>query len=197
MQAMVYSTHSTLLTRLSEGVDPAAWREFHDRYADLLLGFARRYGIQPADCDDVVQEVFLNLTRSMKGFEYDPSRGRFRAYLKTLTLRTIFKIWRQKKDAKALEDTEVEEKAAKVDPEVEALWEEEWRHYHIRLAMRRLGGEFSEKDRMAFSEYALMDRSGAETAKMLGLSVDQVYQAKSRILKRLGQLIMEQVDDEG
>jgi RNA polymerase sigma-70 factor (ECF subfamily) len=194
---MEYSTHITLLTRLTESADPSAWREFHDRYADLLLGFARRYGIQPADCDDVVQEVFLNLSRSMKGFEYDPAKGKFRGYLKTLTLRTVFKVLRQKKNVKALEDTEVEEKAAAVDPEVEAQWEGEWRSYHIRTAMQRLGKEFSERDRMAFSEYALMERSAAETAEALGMSKDQVYQAKSRILKRLGDLISEQVQDEG
>jgi RNA polymerase sigma-70 factor (ECF subfamily) len=196
-RAMDYSTHTTLLTRLSEGVDPRAWKEFHDRYVALIRSFARRYGMQPVDCDDVAQEVLLNLSRAMKSFQYDPSKGRFRAYLKTLTLHTIFRNLRQKKDHGPLEVNEVEEKAAATDPEVEAMWEDEWRHYHIRLAMGRLGKEFSEKDRMAFSEYALMDRSATETAESLGLSVDQVYQAKSRILKRLGDLVSEQVKDEG
>jgi RNA polymerase sigma-70 factor (ECF subfamily) len=194
---MDYSTHTTLLTKLSEGVDPTAWKEFHDRYVDLIRGFTYRYGLQPADSDDVAQEVLLNLSRSMKGFRYDPSKGRFRSYLKTLTLHTIFRNLRQKRKLKPLEEIEVEEKAAAVDPEVESQWETEWRHYHIRLAMGRLGKEFNEKDRMAFSEYALMDRSAEETAELLGLSKDQVYQAKSRILKRLSELISEQVLDEG
>jgi len=194
---MDYSTHATLLTRLTEGVDPHAWKEFHDRYIDLIRKFALRYGLQAVDCDDVAQEVLLNLMRAMKKFEYDPSRGRFRAYLKTLALHTIFKNLRQKKTYALLEQGEEEEKASTSDPEVEALWEAEWRGYHIRLAMRRLEKEFNEKDRMAFSEYALNDRSATETAASLKLSVDQVYQAKSRILKRLSELIAEQVMDEG
>ena len=41
---MTYTTHTTLLSRLSDGVDPTAWKEFHDRYNDLLRGFAYRYG---------------------------------------------------------------------------------------------------------------------------------------------------------
>jgi RNA polymerase sigma-70 factor (ECF subfamily) len=194
---MEYSTHITLLSRIAEGIDPRAWKEFHDRYVDLIRGFARRYGLQVMDCDDVAQEVLFNLARSMKQFRYDPSKGKFRSYLKTMTLHTIFRIFRQKKDHKNLEDIEVEEKAATSDPEMEAQWEKEWRRYHIRMAMQRLGKEFNEKDRMAFSEYALMDKSAAQTAESLGLSVDQVYQAKSRILKRLSELISEQVQDEG
>lgn len=194
---MDYSTHTTLLTRLSNGIDPTAWQEFNDRYIDLLRGFTRRYGLQAADCDDVIQDVLLNLSRSMKKFNYDPEKGKFRAYLKTMTLHSIFKYFRQKTDHKSLDEYEAEKKAAILDPEVEALWEEEWRRYHIRLAMRRLGKEFNEKDRMAFSEYALMDRPAGKTAEALNLTVDQVYQAKSRILKRLGELILDQVHDEG
>lgn len=194
---MDYSTHTTLLTRLNEGVDPHAWKEFHDRYIDLIRKFALRYGLQAVDCDDVAQEVLLNLSKAMKKFLYDPAKGRFRSYLKTLALHTIFRILRQKKTYPLLEQGEEEEKAAAKNPEVEALWEEEWRGYHIRLAMRRLEKEFNEKDRMAFSEYALNDRPAKEVGAMLDLSVDQVYQAKSRILKRLSELIADQVNDEG
>jgi RNA polymerase sigma-70 factor (ECF subfamily) len=195
--AMEYTTHTTLLTRLSEGVDPAAWNEFHDRYADLFRGFARRYGLQPADCDDIAQEVLLALSRSMGGFKYDPSKGKFRSYLKTLSLRTIFRNLRQKRDHKVLEDIETGPDKAGADPSVEAKWENEWRQHHIRQAMRRLEPEFNERDRMAFSQYAMTGRPASEAAKALGMSVDQVYQAKSRILRRLTELIGEQVRDEG
>jgi RNA polymerase sigma-70 factor (ECF subfamily) len=184
------------LARLTEGVDPGVWKEFHDRYVNLIRGFALRYGMQPADCDDVAQEVLLSLSKSMKKFSYDPDRGMFRSYLKTLALHTIFKNLRQKGKDQALEGTGVDEKGAS-DPELEAKWEEEWRRHHVRMAMGRLGKEFSERDRMAFTEYALKGCPAAETAKSLNMSMDQVYQAKSRILKRLGEMIAEQVQDEG
>jgi RNA polymerase sigma-70 factor (ECF subfamily) len=194
---MDYTTHISLLTRLSEGVDPAAWKEFHDRYVDLLRGFARRYGLQPADCDDIAQDVLLALSRSMGGFKYDPAKGKFRSYLKTLGLRTIFRNLRQKRDHKALEEDELGTDRAGADPGVEAMWEDEWRQYHVRQAMRRLEPEFNEKDRMAVSQYAMAGRPAAETAEALGMSMDQIYQAKSRILRRLTGLIAEQVREEG
>jgi RNA polymerase sigma-70 factor (ECF subfamily) len=194
---MTYTTHTTLLTRLSEGIDPAAWKEFHDRYLELIKGFGRQCGLQPADCDDAAQEVFLALSKSMSDFSYDPEKGRFRSYLKTVSLRIIFRILRQKQDQKPLNDLERIDKSAFTDSEVEEMWETEWRQYHMRQALGRIESEFNEKDRLAFSLYVLKNRPAEETAKKLGLSLDQVYQAKSRIIKSLSQMITEQIKDEG
>lgn len=194
---MTYTTHTTLLARLSEGIDPTAWKEFHDRYLDLIKGFAGRYGLQPADCDDTAQEVFLALTKSMAGFVYDPARGKFRSYLKTVSLRIIFQILRQKRDQKPLGRLEKTYRGAFSDSKVEKMWETEWRRYHMRQAIGRIESEFNDKDRLAFSSYVIRNRSVEETAKKLGLSVDQVYQAKSRIIKRLSQMIAEQIKSEG
>ena len=191
------TTHATLLARLADGVDPAAWREFHDRYADLLRGFARRYGLQPADCDDATQEILLALAKSVGKFQYDPAKGKFRSYLKTVALRTVFRILRQKKAARTLELSGEEVDAAAGDSATEEYWEQEWRQYHVRRAMRRLESEFNEQHRMVFSHYAVKGLPASKTAAELGLSVDQVYQAKSRILRRLSALIAEQIEEEG
>lgn len=191
---MAYTTHTTLLARVAAGVDPAAWTEFHQRYGDLLRGFARRRGLQDGDCDDVAQEVLLILARTMPGFEYDPARGRFRSYLKTLAVRTMQRRFRQNRRPADLGGNEdlVADEAGTDD-----AWETEWRRHHVRRAMRRLEAEFGANDREAFAQYVVRGRAAAETAEALGLSVDQVYQAKSRMLRRLAALIAEQVDDEG
>ncbi len=148
---MDYTTHVTLLARLSDGVDPSAWSEFHRRYGDLILGFARRYGLQSVDCEDVAQEVLMALTKSMPDFQYDPAKGKFRSFLRTLTVRTIFRRIRQKQASEVQCDIETADGGASSDDATEAL----------------------------------------------EMSLDQVYQAKSRILKRLTALIAEQVADEG
>jgi RNA polymerase sigma-70 factor (ECF subfamily) len=191
-----YTTHATLLARISEGHDPGAWREFVERYGELIRGFARRRGLQPADCDEIVQDVLTSLAQSMPGFRYDPARGKFRAYLKTVALHAIFRRGRQNRGEVPLEDLEdaVTETAS---DDFDALWEAEWKQYHLRLAMRTIEREFGEKDRLAFEKYALEGRDAAATAAELGLSVDSVYQAKSRILRRLSQLVAEQIREEG
>jgi RNA polymerase sigma-70 factor, ECF subfamily len=80
---------------------------------------------------------------------------------------------------------------------VERSWEAEWRQYHLRLAMARIRAEFNAQDVAAFEAYAAASQAAGEVASKLGLSVDQVYQAKSRILRRLKALIAEQTADEG
>src|SRR5437016_5070281 len=92
------STHQTLLAKLAAGGASPAWSEFCDRYGELIRAVARSRGLQPADCDDVLQEVLLGLTRDLSSFQYDPARGRFRGYLKTVALHVIFKRLRRAGD---------------------------------------------------------------------------------------------------
>lgn len=191
------STHITLLDRVARGEDATAWNEFHERYVDLIRGFARRRGLQASDCDDVAQEVLLSLSKALPGFEYDPAKGKFRSYLKTITLRAVFKKNCQKRGEIDLEHIEEATRAAGRDEAIDAAWEAEWRQYHMRQAMRSISAEFNELDRRAFQSYAVKGKDARATAEELGMSLDQVYQAKSRIVKRLGALIETQIQDEG
>ena len=76
------------------------------------------------------------------------------------------------------------------------MWEAEWRRHHVRRAMRVVEREFNERDRAAFSQYVLGGASPESTAEGLGMTVNQVYQAKSRILKRLSVVIEQQRREE-
>lgn len=190
------TTHATLLARLSNAED-GAWKEFHERYDGLIHSFARRRGLQPADCDDIAQEVLLSLSKTLPGFQYDSSKGKFRSYLKTATLHAIFKMNGQKRGAINLEDIEQATRAAAVDDAVDAAWEAEWRQYHLRQALRVIKSEFNAVDFQAFKRYAIEEGGVQETAYALGVSIDQVYQAKSRIMKRLSQVIADQIQEEG
>ena len=191
------TTHISLLARLSGGSDQTAWVEFSDRYQELIRSFAHRQGLAPADQDDVVQDVMLALTKAMPGFAYDPAKGKFRSYLKTVTLHAIFRKSHQKSGATPLGEMNTASGTPKAADDTEEAWEAEWRLYHLRLAMRTIRAEFSPQDVVAFDAYVGAGVSGEQAAADLGISVDRVYQAKSRILKRLGEIIARQVEEEG
>ena len=215
------STHITLLERLGGGVvvsdgeaggagqvvvDQEAWRAFHDRYGDLIRGFARMRGVQPADCDDLVQDVMVSLARVMRGgFVYDPSKGTFRSYLKTTVIHTIARRARQNRPVTGLEEGDgrgVQVAGASGGgpsdgPEGDEAWEQQWRQHHTRLAMKTIESEFNATDLEAFQRYALMQHDAATVARDLRISVESVYQAKSRVLRRLSKVIAEQVAEEG
>ena len=73
------STHASLLERLRSEEAPAAWQLFHERYGPLIRDYGRRSGLQASDCDDLLQDVLLSLSRALPGFQYDPARGSLRA----------------------------------------------------------------------------------------------------------------------
>ena len=71
-------TSGTLLMRLRELDDRAAWNEFVERYAPRIYGWCRHHRLQESDAADVTQEVLGKLVKVIRSFEYDPRRGSFR-----------------------------------------------------------------------------------------------------------------------
>jgi RNA polymerase sigma-70 factor (ECF subfamily) len=53
--------------------EAAAWRTVIDRYQGRLVSFARRMLAQPSDAEDLVQDTFMGLLRSLPN--YDPDRS--------------------------------------------------------------------------------------------------------------------------
>ena len=172
-------------------------QSFITRYGDLIRGFAVRRGLQPADCDDVVQEVMARLTRSLPEFEYDRAKGRFRGYLKTTVLHCVVDLSCQKRGVRNVDEVSELTRKASGSPDVEDDWELEWRRYHLRLAMHAVESEFNSRDIAAFRAYSIEGHGVGTVATSLSMSSDQVYQAKSRILKRVCEVIEQQVADEG
>lgn len=191
------TTHASLLARLADTADTDAWRHFLDHYGDLLRGFGRRRGLHAEECDDVVQDVVAALVPAMATFEYDPQRGRFRGFLKTIAVRAIAR--RAARGAKVVGDGTLADAAACTEDEsrAEAQWEMEWRQHHVRTAMRTIDAEFGSRDRAAFQRYGVDGAEVRDVAEALGMSIDQVYQAKSRILRRLSEVVAVQVAEEG
>jgi len=191
------TTHASLLARLAGKQDEQAWRDFCARYSDLIRGFAQRRGVKAADCDDVLQDVLVKLTGSMPSFRFDPAKGKFRSYLKTVVLRCIFDISFQKRGETPVGDIERQVRTASEDEAVEEAWEIEWRRYHLRQAMRLVETEFNARDVAALRAYGIEGQNVDVVAESLSMTTDQVYKAKSRILKRLCQLVDQQIREEG
>src|SRR5262245_23503524 len=82
----MHTTSPTLLQKLREPHDQAAWARFVDLYTPLLLAWARRKGLQAADAADLVQDVFALLLRELPRGKYDRAKGSFRRWLRTVCI---------------------------------------------------------------------------------------------------------------
>ena len=64
--------------------DALAWDEFVGRYQPMIRAWCLKWGSQPADADDVAQQVLLKLLTAMKQYRRQAGSG-FRGWLKTVT----------------------------------------------------------------------------------------------------------------
>jgi RNA polymerase sigma-70 factor (ECF subfamily) len=72
--ATIPPTRASLLVRLRDPQDGAAWREFVDLYVPVIYAYARRQGLQDADAVDLSQGVLSAVAGAACRLNYDPDR---------------------------------------------------------------------------------------------------------------------------
>lgn len=191
----LHATRQSLLVRLRNRDDGAAWEEFDRRYRDLILAYCRRRGLQPADAEDVRQATMLSFANVVSSFEYDARKGHFRYYLGRIVQNAIHRH-RTPEAAAAIErlDTAFGRDLSD-DAEMDERWNEEWIRHHYRMAMRSLQ-ETHEPRSVAMFEQLLAGRSVAEVARDFDTTEPAVHKVKQRIRTRLQETIAQQVRNE-
>jgi RNA polymerase sigma-70 factor (ECF subfamily) len=185
------NTPPSLLIRLRDSRDATSWQRFFEQYWRLIYAFARRCGLSLEDAEDVLQEVVTEVYRAMPTFEYDRSRGTFRAYLRTITQRKVTDHLRKKARGRsacaALAAESGNGHAQLADPAgraAEETWERDWQRNLLQICINHVRDEVEPKTFQAFQLYALDGWSAADSARFLGVSTATVYMAKSRVTQR-------------
>jgi RNA polymerase sigma-70 factor (ECF subfamily) len=181
------------LVRIRDHHDTESWNAFVALYTPVVYRFCRGQGLQDADAADVSQEVMAEVARSIRGFEYQPGRGRFRDWLWTVTRRTLGRF--RKRQAGAVLDIRDDELDQMANAPAEAEWTDEFNAQVLRTALANIRPHFEPHTWRAFELVWLENRSAAEAARELGVAIDTVYVAKSRVLKGLEQEFLELVED--
>lgn len=75
--------------------DRAAFRLVYERYLNYVYSICLRYDIVEEDRKDIVQEIFAEVFVSLK--KYDPKKGDFRFWLRSIAVRSIFAYWQKRK----------------------------------------------------------------------------------------------------
>jgi RNA polymerase sigma-70 factor (ECF subfamily) len=193
-------THSSLLVRLRDRSDEQAWCEFAEIYRPLVYQLAKRRGLQEADAQDLVQEVFRSVARAIEHFDPDPARGSFRGWLSRIAGNLIINLLiAQKRHPRGTGETDVlrlMEEQPDPSREESVLYEEEYRRSLLAWAAERVRPSFSELAWQAFWQTGVEGRPPKVVAQALGMSLGTVYQYKSRVVARIRREI-EQVDDSG
>ena len=189
-------TQPSLLSRVRDSSDQAAWREFEAKYRELILRFCRRRGLQQADAEDVLQLAMQFLVKSLPQFAYDPKRGRFRDYLYQTVRSAISRLKERPIPAgRALDTSMMAVLADEDESQTAALWEREWINHHYRQAMETIRHSFDPRSLDVFDR--LMAGAGVdEVARAFEMSADAVYKVRQRVRGRMEELIAMQVREE-
>jgi RNA polymerase sigma factor (sigma-70 family) len=183
-------TRVSLLERVKNLDDARSWAEFFETYQNLVRSYARRRGLREHEVEDVAQEVFKRIARTIHDFHHASRPGSFRNWLRRLTR------WRA--DDKLRERTRspdtppvpdendtplVERIAAPPDPGLE--FEAEARNHLLAELFRRLENKVSPKHLQIFQLLVVENMPAERVAKLFSMSMTNLYVLRHRVLEKL------------
>jgi RNA polymerase sigma-70 factor (ECF subfamily) len=190
-------TSVSLLERLTGAPTDDDWRRLDDLYRPLLRTWMARAGVPASDVDDLVQDVLLVVFRKIGGFERR-GQGAFRAWLRTILANRVRDHFRgQKYLPTATGDSDFLlrlDELQSPDSALSRLWDREHDEHVAAALIQRVQGEFTPVTWEAFRRHVMEGEPAVQVAEALGLSLNSVLLAKSRVLKRVRQELAGLVD---
>lgn len=198
-------TSAALINRVKDLDDEEGWKQFFDRYRRLVMSIGRRHGLTEWEAEEVAQEVFARVARSIGVFETGGRPGAFRRWLGQLTAWCALDA-RRKRGIIATPIIRAKDRSEERLPSEDRIpapgsedpvAEVTDRDFH-ELLLRRLKQLVSEKDYQIYHLVTFEGWSPAQVAARFHLrrgTVDTIIcrarQAARRELERLGEKIVE------
>jgi RNA polymerase sigma factor (sigma-70 family) len=184
------TTSVSLMDRLRRTDNAAAWQRLVDIYQPWLRGWLCAQILQPADVDDLVQDVLAILLRELPDFQHNGRKGAFRAWLRG-TLLNRLRDFRRQKPFRSFADPDGAEwpldQLADDHSELSRQWDREHDQNVVNRLLLLIAADFEARTWQAFRAFVMEGRPAADVAADLGMSVGAVWSAKSHVLKRLRQ----------
>ena len=186
------SISSTLLERV-RAQRPEAWERLVDLYGPVVYRWCRQSGLRPEDAADLVQEVFTAVATHLGEFRRERPGDSFGAWLRIITRNKIRDHYRRRQGKpEARGGTEAQQQMAEIgeppapsDPS--AACDDGLDAWLSRRGLELVRAEFENRTWEAFWRTTVEGHAPVHVAEDLGMSVQAVYQAKSRVLRRLRQ----------
>jgi RNA polymerase sigma factor (sigma-70 family) len=187
-------TRTTLVVGLKNLEDQRIWNRFFDSYWKLIYNAAIQAGLKDADAQEVVQETVISVTKNIKDFDYDRSKGSFKGWLMKTTKWKIMDQFRkiQKKNTRECSgSSEFLENLPNEFPEVETYWENNWQQELLQSALVKVKEQVKPIYYQVYDMLIRKEMKPKDVSKTLGIKTDQVYLAKHRVAEALKEIIEE------
>lgn len=185
-----WMTNATLLQRVKNTYDESSWEEFNEYYRPYIYMIAKGLNIRHHDAQEITQMIMVKIWEKIPEFNYDPDKGYFRGWLRTVTVNKVRNYIAKKaynhESIDALEESDDGESFNKKYSvsELEAVADREWENYICDLAWERVKDSFNDKVQSVYIE--LTKGTECETiAEIIGIKVNTVYVYRKRIQEKL------------
>jgi RNA polymerase sigma-70 factor (ECF subfamily) len=183
------TTSVSLLERLKRQSAEPDWQRLDALYRPFLLGFLRNQSLPEADAEDLTQDILTVVVRELPSFEHNRRIGAFRAWLRMIAVHRVrdFCRGRKRRPVTGADSAALERLQQLEDPNsgVSGQWDREHDRHVVARLLEAIAGEFEPATWQAFRAVMFEGQSPAEAAEKVGVSVNSVLLAKSRILARL------------
>jgi RNA polymerase sigma-70 factor (ECF subfamily) len=176
----------TLLER-ARANDSDAWRRLLHLYRPLVLHWCLKSGVNGADADDLIQEVFAAVFSALDRFRREQAGDTFRGWLRGITRNKLLHYQERRRSqpvAQGGTDAHLRIQEQPTPPLESPDPPEEDRELY-RRALELLRNEFEPTHWQAFWRTAVDGLTATSVAAELGINPAAVRQAKSRVLRRL------------
>lgn len=199
---------SDLVTRMSlieqaQANEPVAWEIVFRLYTPLIKQWARGNGVScPHEIENVCQEVFARIVKSLRSFQKRKNSGSFRGWLRVITRNYVYTNYANRSNMVIVGGNEWHQQLQKIpfDGRSEDSLLDSQSDEHpdeasliFQQIMAWVDSEYSPKQKKAFKSVVIDQRPPREVAEDLNVSVNIVYQNKSRILARIREVFCELV----
>ena len=178
-------TRASLILRLPDAADAAAWEEFLAIYQPMIYRLALRRGLQHNDALDLVQEVLLAVSKSVERWVPDPSRGRFRDWLFRIARNLVLNFLTRPKHRPVAGNNEHLDLCPDENSAESRLIDREYRQEVFRWSAEHVRQQVTPRTWRAFWMSTVEEESIAAVAEELDMTVGSVYIARSRVLAKL------------
>ncbi len=190
------SVSSTLLDQLRAG-RPEAWERFVRLYSPVIYRWCRRSGLTAEDAADVFQEVLSAVMLHLTDFHRDKPKDSFGGWLAAITRNKVRDLYRRRQGrAEARGGSTAQRQMAEIPQPAEPSEEfirpdAESAAWLSRRALDLIRAEFENRTWDAFWRVTIQGQPSSQVAEDLQMSIPAVYTAKSRVLRRLRQVMSE------
>ncbi len=140
-------TRESLLLKIRDPRDVAAWEQFVAAYRPAVYRLARRRGLQDADAEDLAQQVMASVARAIVHWRKDDARGTFRGWLARVARNACLNLLTRGRLATAAGGTSIAEQLEQWpagEDAIARLVEEEHQRAIFRLAADEVMAEFEQ-----------------------------------------------------